>query len=81
MKNENLRTLTMDNGGCNGGKKLSVTTSIEHFEYLAKQYFNWRTPTKQYKTIFERVMALGSSKYDEFILYCYNLGYIGDYTK
>ena len=39
MTNEKLRTLVMDNGGCNGGKKLSVTTSIEHFEYLAKQLY------------------------------------------
>ena len=75
MKNENLRTLTMDNGACNNDQKLSVTSSIEHFEYLAKQYFNWRTSTKQYKSIFERLTHLGSSEYDKFILYCYNLGY------
>lgn len=75
MSKNELRTLTMDNGGCNGGKKLSVTSSIEHFEYLAKQYFNWRTSTKQYKSIFERLTSLGSSNYDEFILYCHNRGY------
>ncbi|QYG30015.1 hypothetical protein K0O13_07865 [Mammaliicoccus sciuri] len=71
----NLKTLTMDNGSCNDYQKLSVTSSIEHFEYLAKQYFNWRTPTKQYKSIFERITGLGSSDYDEFILYCHKLGY------
>lgn len=70
-----LQTLTMDNGACNNDQKLSVTSSIEHIEYLAKQYFNWRTPTKQYKSIFERLTHLGSRQYDEFILYCHQLGY------
>lgn len=70
-----MKTLTQDNGACNDNKILSITSDIEHIEYLAKQYFKWRTPTKQYKSIFERLTHLGSHQYDKFIKYCYELGY------
>ncbi|MDT0700411.1 hypothetical protein [Staphylococcus chromogenes] len=68
-------TLTQDNGSCNGFEILTV--EIEEFEiaYLCKRFFGWRTPTKKYKTFKDRLMSQGSRNYDEFINYCFNLGY------
>ncbi|HDA6960716.1 TPA: hypothetical protein O5S45_002896, partial [Staphylococcus aureus] len=64
-------TLTMDNGSCNDFKKISINfESVETIEELAKSYFNWRTSTKKYKSIYDRLLSIGSKRYDEFILYC-----------
>lgn len=69
-------TLTMDNGSCNDFKKISINFEhVETIEELAKSYFNWRTPTKKYKSIYDRLLSIGSKRYDEFILYCHKLGY------
>lgn len=73
---QKMITLTMDNGNCNDFKKISINFEhVETIEELAKSYFNWRTPTKKYKSIYERLLSIGSSRYDAFILYCHKLGY------
>ena len=73
LGDQKMITLTMDNGSCNDFKKISI--NVETIEELAKSYFNWRTPTKKYKSIYERLLSIASSRYDEFILYCHKLGY------
>ena len=76
LGDQKMITLTMDNGSCNDFKKISINFEhVETIEELAKSYFNWRTPTKKYKSIYERLLSIGSSRYDEFILYCHKLGY------
>lgn len=76
LEDQIMITLTMDNGSCNDFKKISINFEhVETIEELAKSYFNWRTPTKKYKSIYERLLSIGSSRYDEFILYCHKLGY------
>lgn len=76
LGDQKMITLTMDNGSCNDFKKISINfESVETVEELAKRYFNWRTPTKKYKSIYERLLSIGSSRYDAFILYCHKLGY------
>lgn len=66
--------LTMDNGACNDHVKLSVNISEEALEDELKRYFKWRNHSG-YSSYLERYRSLGSSKYDEFILYLSNLGY------
>lgn len=76
LGDQKMITLTMDNGSCNDFKKISINFEhVETIEELAKSYFNWRTPTKKYKSIYERLLSIGSSRYDAFILYCHKLGY------
>lgn len=76
LEDHKIITLTMDNGSCNDFKKISINfESVETIEELAKSYFNWRTLTKKYKSIYDRLLSIGSKRYDEFILYCHKLGY------
>lgn len=50
--------------------KLKVDTfSRVGIEYHAKKFFGWRTPTKNYDTIYDRVQGLGTTDYDKFIEY------------
>ena len=62
--------LTQDNG-----KKLSVTISEEELNWYVKYFFNWRTPTKNYKSFVDRFKHLGSYDYDRLIAYLYKLGF------
>lgn len=50
--------------------KLKVDTfSRVGIEYHAKKFFGWRTPTKKYDSIYDRVQGLGTTDYDKFIEY------------
>lgn len=62
-----ILTLQQDNS-----EKLKVSVERVALERYAKIFFNWRTSTKKYKTISERVFALGSTDYDNFIEFLYN---------
>ena len=65
-----MKTLTQDNSN-----KLSITTSVYNIEYHAKMFFGWKSSTKRYNSIIDRVYSLGSADYDKFIKYMYELGY------
>lgn len=65
-----MKTLIQDNSD-----KLSIRASVNDIEYHAKMFFNWRSSTKQYSSIIDRVYSLGSTNYDKFIKYMYELGY------
>lgn len=65
-----MKTLTQDNSN-----KISITATVNDIEYHAKMFFNWRTPTKRYNSIIDRVYGLGSTDYDALIKHMYNLGY------
>lgn len=68
------KTLTVDNRIVDG-KKLSITATKSDIEREAKKFFGWRSNTKRYDNIFQRVMAQGSSSFDDFIIYMYRQGY------
>ena len=65
-----MKTLIQDNSD-----KLSIEASINDIEYHAKMFFNWRSSTKRYGSIIDRVYGLGSTNYDRFIKHMYDLGY------
>lgn len=65
-----MKTLRQDNAS-----KLSITANVDDIEYHAKQLFKWRSSTKRYNSIIDRVYGLGSSDYDKLIKYMYDLGY------
>ena len=65
-----MKTLIQDNSD-----KLSIRANINDIEYHAKMFFNWRSSTKRYDSIIDRVYSLGSTDYDKLIKYMYDLGY------
>lgn len=69
MNNEKEYLLTYDNKHVITGERIKINISQSMLEFYAKCFFNWRTPTKKYKTISERVFALGSTEYDNLIEY------------
>ena len=60
-------TMTYDNKHMSGGGRIKITVSHDELEYHAKQLFKWRSSTKRYNTIVERVFSLGSRDYDRLI--------------
>lgn len=60
-------TMTYDNKHMSGGERIEITVSHDEVDYYAKQLFKWRSATKQYNSIVERVFSLGSSDYDRLI--------------
>ena len=60
-------TLTYDNKHMSGGKRVEISVSHDEVEYYAKDLFKWRSATKRYNSIVERVFSLGSSDYDRLI--------------
>lgn len=67
--------LQMDSGACNDGNKLAVEITEMEIENEAKRFFGWRSATKRYNSISNRVKGLGSSEYDRFILHLNISGY------
>lgn len=67
-------TLRADNRIVNG-KFPVVEASKSDIESEAKRFFNWRSGTKRYDSIFVRVMAQGSTKFDDFVIYMVEQGY------
>lgn len=66
--------LRADNKTING--KVPVVEAVKSdIETEAKHFFNWRSSTKKYNSIFDRVMAQGSSKFDNFVIYMAEQGY------
>ena len=66
--------LRADNKTLNG--KVPVAEAVKSdIESEAKRFFNWRSSTKKYNSIFDRVMAQGSSKFDDFVIYMVEQGY------
>ena len=65
-----MKTLRQDNSN-----KLSITATVYDIEYHAKMFFNWKTSTKRYNSILDRVYGLGSTDYDALIKYMHDLGY------
>ena len=57
------------------GKVPVIEATKSDIEYEAKRFFNWRGSTKKYNSIYERVMAQGSSKFDDLIIYMVEQGY------
>lgn len=68
------KTLTVDNRIVDG-KRLSMTATKSDIEREAKKFFGWKSNTKRYDNIFQRVMAQGSSSFDDFIIYMHRQGY------
>ena len=66
MKNH---TLTSDNAI----PKRTINLNDEEIENLCKKILKWKTPTKKYKTITQRLFSSGSSTYDYFIEQAYKL--------
>ena len=66
--------LKADNKTING-KVPVIEASKSDIEFEAKRFFNWRGSTKKYNSIFDRVMAQGSSKFDGLIIYMVEQGY------
>lgn len=60
-------TMTYDNKHMSGGDRIEITVSHDEVDYYAKQLFKWRSATKKYNSIVERVFSLGSSDYDRLI--------------
>ena len=60
-------TMTYDNKHMSGGERVEITVSHDEVEYYAKDLFKWRSATKRYNSIVERVFSLGSSDYDRLI--------------
>ena len=60
-------TLTYDNKHMSGGERVEISVSHDEVEYYAKDLFKWRSATKRYNSIVERVFSLGSSDYDRLI--------------
>ena len=59
--------MTYDNKHMSGGERVEITVSLDEVEYYAKQLFKWRSSTKRYNSIVERVFSLGSRDYDRLI--------------
>lgn len=74
---DNMITLSKDNkfGAFDNGSKRSVQINKDILPYELKKFFNWRTPTKRYKTLVDRFYGLGSSNYDKFINHLIDKGY------
>ena len=53
--------------------KLKVITTINEVEEACRRVLGWRTPTKQYNSLFERYKRAGSTDYDKVIKYIYDL--------
>ena len=60
-------TLTYDNKHMSGVERVEISVSHDEVEYYAKDLFKWRSATKRYNSIVERVFSLGSSDYDRLI--------------
>ena len=60
-------TMTYDNKHMSGGERIEISVSRDEVEYYAKELFNWRSATKRYNSIVERVFSLGSRDYDRLI--------------
>lgn len=60
-------TMTYDNKHMSGGERIEITVTYSEVEYYAKELFKWRSATKRYNSIVERVFSLGSSDYDRLI--------------
>ena len=60
-------TMTYDNKHMSGGERIEITVSYGELEYYAKDLFKWRSATKRYNSIVERVFSLGSRDYDRLI--------------
>ena len=59
--------MTYDNKHISGGKRVEISVSHDDLVYYAKQVFKWRSSTKRYNSIVERVFSLGSRDYDILI--------------
>lgn len=59
--------LTQDNNWINKDNRRGLTIDKDILEYELQSYFNWRTPTKRFKTFRQRFFSLGSSEHDKFI--------------
>ena len=60
-------TMTYDNKHISGRERVEITVSHDDLVYYAKQVFKWRSSTKRYNSIVERVFSLGSRDYDRLI--------------
>lgn len=60
-------SMTYDNKHMSGGERIKITISQGSLEYYAKELFKWRSATKRYNSIAERVFSLGSRDYDRLI--------------
>lgn len=49
--------------------------SIETIEYYARKVLGWRTPTKHYTSIYDRLMNSGSVKYNKVVQELFDSGY------
>lgn len=68
-------TLTMDNGSCNDFKRFLLTLNMLKLLKSWQKVILIGERQQKYKSIYERLLSIGSSRYDEFILYCHKLGY------
>lgn len=68
--------LIMDRGlESEDNQKLKIKANVSTIEAKAKQIFGWRSATKKYSSIYERVQSLSSIKYDTLIKSLYYSGY------
>lgn len=49
--------------------------SIETIEYYAKKVLGWKTPTKHYTSIYERLIHAGSVDYNRVVQALFDNGY------
>ena len=63
------------------GKVPVIEATRSDIEFEAKRFFNWRGSTKKYNSVFDRVMAQGSSKFDDFVIYMVEQGYAVENVK
>lgn len=68
-----MKILTTDNKLINGSKPV-IQADIKTIELYAKHTLKWRT-SKQYSSIYERLMNTSSSNYDKLICALYFDGY------
>lgn len=68
-----MKTLTTDNKFINGSKPV-IQADITTIESYAKHTLKWRT-SKQYSSIYKRLMNTSSSNYDKVICALYFDGY------
>lgn len=61
--------LISDNLTDENNKKYIAITTKKDIEKTCKKLFNWRTPTKKYRSIYDRYQSQGSLNYDKVIKY------------
>lgn len=57
------------------GKKITIECDVDWIEATAKNLFGWRSATKQYQSIMDRIYNLNSEDFDRLVIDLYNKGW------